>query len=130
MSLPSSDSPMTEYVSRLGTPAGAASDWNCARVQPSAPKGMRASGAACGTFSPVADAHPVSPYVGPRPGETGLPSHGGPVCAVAGEENAIAATTSATAVEMDTLLGRLTAPYNGNTPLTRDARLRPWRRAL
>ena len=50
--------------------------------------------------------------------------------AAAGEENAIAATTSATAVEVDTLLCRLTAPDNGNTPLTRDARLRPWRRAL
>jgi hypothetical protein len=56
-----------------------------------------------------------------------LPSHGGPVCAPAGEENAIAATTSATAVEMDNLPSRLPAPYNGNTPLTEDARLRPWR---
>jgi hypothetical protein len=89
-----------------------------------APYGITASGAACGTFSVPTGAHHSSPYVGPSPAETGFPSHGGPNWAPAGAENAIAATTSPSAIKTYILVDRLTAPANGNTPFIRGARRR------
>ena len=47
---------------------------------------------------PLGGAHHDSPYVGPRPGEIGLPSNGGADCAPAGEDTAIAAAMARIAV--------------------------------
>src|SRR5918996_5020278 len=98
MSRPTTDWPMTEYSIRFGTPAAAASAWNCSRVHPMAAYGMIARGAVWGTFSPVAGAHHSSPYVGPRPGEIGFPSQGGASCAPAGGDTTAADPTRESAV--------------------------------
>src|ERR687896_2646496 len=92
MGRPPADWPITEYVMRCGTPAALASAWNFWREHSIASKGMRASGGPCWVAifeSGAAFAHQVSPYVGPRPGEIGVPSHGGTA-------DALAAATSAT----------------------------------
>src|ERR671919_684886 len=61
--------------------------------------GIRASGGpCCAAMLPLGAAHHASPYVGPRPGEIGLPSQGGDSCAPAGAGRSAAEATRASAV--------------------------------
>ena len=91
---PPADWPRIEKSMRCGSDAAVASSWNFCSEQPIASYGISASGAPCwfAMLDPAAAfAHHGSPNVGPRPGETVVPSNGATASAVAGMKMAAAA---------------------------------------
>src|SRR4029453_16287644 len=84
---------------------------------------MRARGTSCwSAMLPLGAAHHGSPYVGPRPGEIGLPSHGGADCAPAGEDTAIAAAIARIAVTHAKVFERFLDARDTGTSLFNDGR--------